>query len=448
MCLNPPADKFDIHVYTFHNLLPNSVLSKMEKSTKSQECSQRRLKTVSMSDRTLTNSDNESERRASMPISTIRPLSDGIEELEGSNEASLPKNLIRSQSYEVETTGCSQRRMKSVSMPGRPMQNMATGIEKRASMPTTIVRSPSNRGNPDEDTIDEESIEELGQAIKGRPLSNELRNPEVMPRAKRGIQCSDERLEDRSSQFSIQSMPKTLYGSPHSAIGKRGYVLVIINNEFGGKYSKLPDGTDDLKEIKNLFSRINYIVVGLFNQSKNEILDTIKELASKEDSTRFICFLSSHGDETSLVCRMNAYGEETVKIRDVLRCANTPQLKDCPKIFFIDACRTGEDKIMRSEDLPEIPGRGYYLGLSCLHQMTSEWPIGTKSCGLYFDALIKVFKDNFGRPAKESHKIRDLEDLMDKAHHYLGQQTRNGQPIQTPEKKSTLSGRVFLHGHE
>lgn len=36
---------------------------------------------------------------------------------------------------------------------------------------------------------------------------------------------------------------------------------------------------------------------------------------------------------------MNAYGEETVKIRDILRCANTPQLKDCPKIFFIDACR-------------------------------------------------------------------------------------------------------------
>lgn len=434
MCLNPPADKFDIHVYTFHNLLPNSVLSKMEKSTKSQECSQRRLKTVSMSDRTLTNSDNESERRALTPISTIRSLSDGIEEL-----APLPKNLVRSQSYEAETPemrnsldsqGRSQRRMKSVSMPERAMQNMAPGIEKR------------------EDTIDEESIDELGQAIKGRPLSNELRNPEVMPRAKRGIQCSDERLEDRCSQISNQSMPKTLYGSPHSAIGKRGYVLVIINNEFGGKYSKLPDGTDDLKEIDNLFSRLNYIVVGLFNQSKNGILDTIKELASKEDSTRFICFLSSHGNETSLVCPMNAYGEENVKIRDVLKCANTPQLKDCPKIFFIDACRTGKDKAMRSEDFPEPPGRGYYVGFSCLHQMTSEWPIGRKSCGLYFDALIKVFSDSFSRPATERLKIRDLNDLMEKVHHYLSQQTRNGQPIQIPVCKSTLSGRVFLHGHE
>lgn len=27
-----------------------------------------------------------------------------------------------------------------------------------------------------------------------------------------------------------------------------GYVLVIINNEFGGKYSKLPDGTDDMSK--------------------------------------------------------------------------------------------------------------------------------------------------------------------------------------------------------
>lgn len=80
-------------------------------------------------------------------------------------------------------------------------------------------------------------------------------------------------------------------------------------------------------------------VICLFNQNKNEILDTIKEFASKEDSTRFICFLSSHGDNTSLVCPRNAYGEENVKIRDMLKCANTPQLKDCPKIFFIDACR-------------------------------------------------------------------------------------------------------------
>lgn len=311
-----------------------------------------------------------------------------------------------------------------------------------------MLRSPSVRENP-EDTIDEESIDELGQAIKARPLSNEIRTPEFIPPARRGPEFHVIEIRDeRSPQSSIQSMPKTLYESPHSAVGKRGYVLVIINNEFGGKYSKLPDGTDDIKEIENLFSRLNYIVVCLFNQNKNEILDTIKELASKEDSTRFICFLSSHGDNTSLVCPRNAYGEENVKIRDVLKCANTPQLKDCPKIFFIDACRTGKNEIMWSEEFPEPPGLGYYVGFSCLHQTTSEWPIGRNSCGLYFDALIKVFKNSFGRPATEGLKIRDLNDLMEKVRHYLSQQTRNGQPIQTPVCKSTLTGRVFLHGHE
>lgn len=126
-------------------------------------------------------------------------------------------------------------------------------------------------------------------------------------------------------------------------------------------------------------------------------------------------------------------------------CEHT-SAKDCPKIFFIDACRTGKDKAMRSEDFPEPPGRRYYVGFSCLHQMTSEWPIGRKSCGL--DALIKVFNDSFNRPATDRLKIRDLNDLMEKVHHYLSQQTRYGQPIQIPVCKSTLSGRVFLHGHE
>lgn len=58
-----------------------------------------------------------------------------------------------------------QRTKRSVSMPERAMPNMATGIEKRASVPTTMLRSPSVRENP-EDTIDEESIDEFGQAIK------------------------------------------------------------------------------------------------------------------------------------------------------------------------------------------------------------------------------------------------------------------------------------------
>lgn len=43
---------------------------------------------------------------------------------------------------------------------------------------------------------------------------------------------------------------------------------------------------------------------------------------------------------------------------------------------------------------------------------------------------------------------RDLKHFMDKVHYYLRQQTRNGQPIQTPVDKTTLSGKVFLQGDQ
>lgn len=33
------------------------------------------------------------------------------------------------------------------------------------------------------------------------------------------------------------------------------------------------------------------------------------------------------------------HGNEIVKIKDIFDKANTSQRNDCPKIFFIDACR-------------------------------------------------------------------------------------------------------------
>lgn len=65
---------------------------------------------------------------------------------------------------------------------------------------------------------------------------------------------------------------------------------------------------------------------------------------------------------------------------------------------------------MRSEDFPEPPCFDYYVVFSCLHQMTSEWQMGRKSSGLYFDALIKVFNDSLRRPAIERHKLWVMYD--------------------------------------
>lgn len=59
---------------------------------------------------------------------------------------------------------------------------------------------------------------------------------------------------------------------------------------------------------------------------------------------------------------------------------------------------------MPGKNFPEPPGSEYYVGFSCLNQTTCEWQ-RRESCGIYFDALIEVFKDGFYRPAIEKNKV-------------------------------------------
>lgn len=93
-------------------------------------------------------------------------------------------------------------------------------------------------------------------------------------------------------------------------------------------------------EIDKLFTKHNYKVYGYTDLTKTELLDKIKTCASYPDSGSFICFLSSHGDQTTLACHTrNDSDEKSVSIIDVLESANTEQLKNRPKLFFIDACR-------------------------------------------------------------------------------------------------------------
>lgn len=89
------------------------------------------------------------------------------------------------------------------------------------------------------------------------------------------------------------------------------------------------------EEIKDLFPRFGYQVRSFTNTSSKEILRLVDLYSKKKDSGSLICFLSSHGNQTSLGCTDGS----TVKIIDILGKANTDELKNRPKVFFIDACR-------------------------------------------------------------------------------------------------------------
>lgn len=57
------------------------------------------------------------------------------------------------------------------------------------------------------------------------------------------------------------------------------------------------------------------------------------------------------------------------------------------------------NKDIKESECPEPPSEDYYVGFSCLASKISL--VGKDSCGIYFEALIEVFKDGFWRSPRE-----------------------------------------------
>lgn len=89
------------------------------------------------------------------------------------------------------------------------------------------------------------------------------------------------------------------------------------------------------EEIKKLFPKYGYQVRSFTNQNNKQILSLVRRYSKKENSGSLICFISSHGDQTSIACTDGS----DVKINDIFKKANTDQLRNRPKVFFVDACR-------------------------------------------------------------------------------------------------------------
>lgn len=69
------------------------------------------------------------------------------------------------------------------------------------------------------------------------------------------------------------------------------------------------------------------------------MLEHVKHYAEKAGSDCFVCFISSHGDLSSIACVEKK--RTSVEIEELFKKANTSELTGHPKVFFIDACRSG-----------------------------------------------------------------------------------------------------------
>lgn len=71
-------------------------------------------------------------------------------------------------------------------------------------------------------------------------------------------------------------------------------------------------------------------------------------------------------------------------------------------LFYFHFKGSSLNQEIKESDYAEPPSTEYYVGFSCLASKISL--VGKNSCGIYFQALIEVFKDGFCRPPKEVSK--------------------------------------------
>ncbi|XP_071128093.1 cell death protein 3-like [Mytilus edulis] len=225
----------------------------------------------------------------------------------------------------------------------------------------------------------------------------------------------------QQSGFQVESYPLTQCTRNQT----RGYVLIFMNTKFrtlgtlnsGGQHDKLCE----------LFEGVHFSVRVYGNAKARDIEKHISEYANRTGSC-FIVFLSSHGSNGN-ICGSD---DKLVKLEDLFRAANTLKLKGKPKLFFIDACRTGR----RDSRVPELLHSDFFVGYSCLSRQTSY----DKGGGLYFKLMIDVYKDGLKYPAKDHSKERTVLHWQDKISALL---CRDGQ--QQCMSKSSLTKKLFLH---
>lgn len=121
----------------------------------------------------------------------------------------------------------------------------------------------------------------------------------------------------------------------------RGYCLIINNVEF--KFHQTRKGSDlEAKYLEEIFKQLDFQVLHYRNLTSTGMLECFKKIAKKPELHQhdtFVSIILTHGDDGRVV-----YGTDgsRLKIDKFLPCftnENCPQLKNKPKLFFIQACR-------------------------------------------------------------------------------------------------------------
>lgn len=208
----------------------------------------------------------------------------------------------------------------------------------------------------------------------------------------------------------------------------RGYAMIVNVTEFDSAVdlSHRQGGNLDKENLGQVLQHLGFETLIVENQTAEEIRTTLKSFAQRnEHKTRDACVVAllTHGSEGSIYGRDG----ETVLIQDIFSYfdnAHCPNLRNKPKIFFIQACRgdsydggidvaDGRTKMRRSScvasgsdvnfDEPRLPTRSDMI-FGYATQLGQAAMRNTHHGSWYIEALVKVLA--------KSAKNRDLAEIL------------------------------------
>ena len=124
----------------------------------------------------------------------------------------------------------------------------------------------------------------------------------------------------------------------------RGTCLIINNKEFVGNISDRIGSDIDARNLKELFSSLNFTTRIVKNASVEDMKRLIWELASMDHVSTdclIVCLLS-HGVSGKIYGSDGELIPLSELLNPLLRCEDNPELANKPKLFFIQACRVSK----------------------------------------------------------------------------------------------------------
>ncbi|XP_029656985.1 caspase-7-like [Octopus sinensis] len=167
-----------------------------------------------------------------------------------------------------------------------------------------------------------------------------------------------------------------------------GRVVIINNIEFDDekKYEKRTGSEKDVVGIEKLFKEFSFNVLTYSNKKAKEMKDIITKEAEKSTASEdcFVMFLMSHGAIGNII---GIDGDELSysTINDALK--ESSQLKDKPKLIYINTCQVSSDK------------KNEYFNVADLYVAFATVPehlaFRTKESGsVFIESLISVYEKN------------------------------------------------------